>query len=193
MIGLLFPFIGIKLFEPPGGDRIFFSDFVPMRIIQFGHFQMIAIDGIKNKFIVGNLYDFVWFVVMIQSVIFWKIIKNGSNSLTSIQFLLVFFDNWTWYPKNHAIGTPGHNRAIVLKWISFWSSVKRIEKRMWMVLSGFTHWIPFCQIQILCNPCLPFVRTLISSKISKTVSYIAIWELIRSISSWLIDFYCLNS
>ena len=79
LIRLLFPFLGIKIFEPPGGDRIFFSDFVPMRIIQFGHFQMIAIDGIKNKFIVGNLYDFVWFLVMIQSVIFWKIIKSGSK------------------------------------------------------------------------------------------------------------------
>ena len=65
LIWFLFPFVGIKLFEPPGGDRIFLSDFVPVRIIQFGHFQMISIDGIKNKFIVGNLYDFVWFLVTI--------------------------------------------------------------------------------------------------------------------------------
>ena len=69
LIWLLFPFVWIKLFEPPGGDRVFLSDLVPLRIIKFGHFQMIAVDRIKNKFVIGNLYDLVRFLIEIRSVI----------------------------------------------------------------------------------------------------------------------------
>ena len=70
LIWLLFPFVWIKLFEPPGGDRVFLSDLVPLRIIKFGHFQMIAVDWIKNKFVIGYLYDLVRFLMKIRSVIF---------------------------------------------------------------------------------------------------------------------------